>query len=78
MKQLNEIIAFANDILWSYILIAMLIGCAIWFTLNTRFVQFRMIGEMIRLLGDSTRKEDGQEQPFAGRYYPGNDGRLWQ
>ena len=65
MKQLNEIIAFANDILWSYILIAMLIGCAVWFTLNTRFVQFRMIGEMIRLLGDSTRKEDGHEHHIS-------------
>ena len=42
-----------NDILWTYILIAMLLGCAIWFTIKTRFVQFRMIGEMLRLLKDS-------------------------
>lgn len=43
-----------NDILWTYILTALLLGCAVWFTLKTRFVQFRMIKEMVRLLGDST------------------------
>ena len=46
-----------NDVLWTYILIALLLGCALWFTLKTRFVQFRMIGEMVRLLGDSTAKD---------------------
>ena len=48
------IINSINEILWTYILIALLLGCALWFTLKTRFVQFRMIGEMVRLLGDST------------------------
>lgn len=46
-----------NDVLWTYILIALLLGCALWFTLKTRFVQFRMIREMMRLLGDSTAKD---------------------
>ena len=50
-----------NDILWTYILIAMLLGCAVWFTLKTRFVQFRMIGEMLRLLKDSSGKEENGE-----------------
>lgn len=40
-----NIINSINDILWTYILIALLLGCALWFTLKTRFVQFRMIGE---------------------------------
>ncbi len=48
-----NIINSINDILWTYILIALLLGCAFWFTLKTRFVQFRMIREMVRLLGDS-------------------------
>lgn len=42
-----------NDWLWGYILVAALVSCGLWFTWRTRFVQFRMIGEMIRLLGDS-------------------------
>lgn len=48
-----EAINMINDLLWSYVLIALLLGCACWFTLKTKFVQFRMIREMVRLLGDS-------------------------
>ena len=51
---MNELITTVNDIIWSYVLIAALIGCGLWFTWHTRFVQFRMVGEMIRLLTDST------------------------
>jgi AGCS family alanine or glycine:cation symporter len=51
-----EIINIINDYLWTYVLIALLLGCALWFTIKTRFVQFRMIGEMIRLLGESAGK----------------------
>lgn len=59
------IIHLLNDILWTYILIALLLGCAVWFTLKTRFVQFRMIKEMIRLLGDSAGKGDGGERHIS-------------
>lgn len=54
-----------NDILWTYILIAMLLGCAIWFTIKTRFVQFRMIGEMLRLLKDSAGKGEHGEKHIS-------------
>ena len=50
---MNEWITHINDFLWSYILIVALIGCGLWFTWRTRFVQFRMIGEMLRLLTES-------------------------
>lgn len=56
METLNEWISSANDVLWSYLLIIMLLGCAVWFSTKTRFVQFRLIGEMVRLLGDSAGK----------------------
>lgn len=42
-----------NDVLWSYLLVALLLGCAVWFTLRRRGVQFRMLGEMVRVLGES-------------------------
>lgn len=61
MDILNNWIGEANDILWSYVLIIMLLGCAVWFSVKTRFVQFRMIGEMVRLLGDSAGKHDGEK-----------------
>jgi AGCS family alanine or glycine:cation symporter len=50
----NELITTVNDIIWSYVLIVALVGCGLWFTWRTRFAQFRMVGEMIRLLTDST------------------------
>ena len=62
MDILNSWISAINDVLWSYILIIMLLGCAIWFTFKTRFVQFRMIKEMIKLLGDSTEKTKNGEK----------------
>lgn len=40
-----------NDIL-GYILMAVLALCGIWFTIRTKGVQFRMVGEMFRLLKD--------------------------
>ena len=65
MELLNEVIGAINEVLWSYILIIMLLGCAIWFTLRGKFVQFRMIGEMVRLLGDSTQKVAGGEKHIS-------------
>ena len=53
-QMLNELITNINDALWTYILIGALVGCGLWFTWKTRFVQFRMIGEMVRLLGEAT------------------------
>ena len=50
---MNELITSINDAIWGYVLMFVLIGCGLWFTWRTRFVQFRMVGEMIRLLTDS-------------------------
>ena len=44
------------DWLWTYILIGVLIACGLWFTWKCRFVQFRMIPEMLRLLLDTPNK----------------------
>lgn len=65
MDILNTWISAINDVLWSYILIIMLLGCAVWFTFKTRFVQFRMIKEMIKLLGDSTGKTKNGEKHIS-------------
>lgn len=59
---LNTNILSVNNFLWSYILVAALILCALWFTWRTRFVQFRMVGEMVRLLSESTGKHDDGEK----------------
>lgn len=59
---LNKSIVSINDFTWSYILVAALILCALWFTFRTHFVQFRMVGEMVRLLGESTGTHDKGEK----------------
>lgn len=65
MEILQSWINGVNDILWTYILIIMLLGCAAWFTVKSRFVQFRMIGEMVRLLADSTNKGEGGKKHIS-------------
>ena len=61
MELLNSIVGQINDVLWSYILIILLIGAGIYFTLRFGFVQLRFIGEMVRLIvggaGSSTNKD---------------------
>ena len=67
---LNALITSVNDMIWTYVLIGALVGCGLWFTWRTRFVQFRMVGEMLRLLTDSavdTVKEQTGDAPTEGR-----------
>ncbi len=63
METLQHIISGINDVLWTYVLIAMLLGCAIYFTWRTRGVQFRNLREMLRLLTEGAPKSnDGKRQ----------------
>ncbi len=50
---LNRTLAAAGDAIWTYLLIGLLVGCALWFTVRVRFLQFRRLGEMFRVLGKS-------------------------
>lgn len=54
-----------NDVLWGYVVIAALVGCGLWFTWRTRFVQFRMVGEMLRLLADSSMRPKNGEKHIS-------------
>ena len=49
---IESLVSVLNNYLWSYILIAMLIGLGIWFTIRTKFVQIACLGEMFRLVGE--------------------------
>ena len=42
-------------------LIVALVGCGLWFTWRTKFVQFRMVGEMLRLLTESAVDSVGDQ-----------------
>ena len=61
----TSILNSINDALWSYILIVMLLGCALWFSFKTKFVQFRMLGEMIKQLSESVHKQKGNEHHIS-------------
>lgn len=58
---MNELITAVNDVIWSYVLIVALVGCGLWFTWRTKFVQFRMVGEMLRLLTESAVDSVGDQ-----------------
>jgi len=61
MYLLENFISSANNILWSYVLIILLVGLGLWFSLRTRFVQIRMLGEMFKLLKDGVGVNHGQQ-----------------
>ena len=58
---INQNIYAVSDVIWTYCLVALLIGCGVFFTWKTHFVQFRMIREMVRLLTDSTFAKKGEK-----------------
>ncbi|MDN5708608.1 MAG: alanine:cation symporter family protein, partial [Planococcus sp. (in: firmicutes)] len=53
---LTWIVDEGNNLLWTYILIGLLLGLGLYFTIRTRFVQVRLFGEMFRVI---TEKKDG-------------------
>nr|WP_298168705.1 alanine/glycine:cation symporter family protein [uncultured Pseudomonas sp.] len=68
-----------NDLLWSKVLIVMLIGLGLYFTVVSRFVQFRYFGSMFRIFGEAFKRQPGQLSSFqalmlsvAGRVGAGN------
>lgn len=53
-----KIIELINDWLWTYLMVALLLGTALYFTIRSRGVQFSMIPEMLRLLFESGKSHD--------------------
>lgn len=54
METLNTI----NDFLWTYVVIVMLVFCALFFSVRTRFVQFRLFFHMVKLMFTSDKTDD--------------------
>lgn len=62
MEALHGVINEINSFLWTYVIIIALIGSGIIYTLRTKFVQVRLLGEMIRLIfGSVGQKTTGKE-----------------
>ena len=68
-----------NDLIWSKLLIVMLIGLGLLFTIRSGFVQFRYFGNMFTIFGHAFERQPGQLSSFqalmlsvAGRVGAGN------
>jgi len=62
MDTVLPVVSNVNDFLWTYIVIPMLVGCAIYFTWNLRAIQFTGIAEMFRMLFSSTSLEGNDDK----------------
>lgn len=58
LDALTWIVDEGNNLLWTYILIALLLGLGVYFTIRTKFVQVRLFGEMFRIISE---KKDGEK-----------------
>ena len=49
---LDQIIGSISNFMYSYLLIVLLLAAGLYFTIRTKFVQFRLFGESIRVVGE--------------------------
>lgn len=54
----NNLLASLNDFLYSYILIFLLVAAGIYFSIRTKFVQFRLISDAIKALKEKAENND--------------------
>ena len=59
-----KIIGTASNYLYSYVLIILLVGGGIYFTIRTRFLPFRLFPEMLRVTAEG--KGDGEREGISG------------
>ena len=55
-----EFFSTLSDFLWTYVVVTMLVGCALYFTWNLRGVQFTMLRTMLRSLTSSPGSSPGR------------------
>ena len=60
---LNEILGSVNDYMYTYILIFLLVGIGLFYTIGTRFVQFRLLKDGLKaMLEKADKGEDGKKK----------------
>ena len=58
METFASIVSSISGFLYGYILIALLIAAGLYFTVRTGFVQFRMLGDSIRVITEKRSDKD--------------------
>lgn len=61
-NMLNNILTRVNDFMYTYPLLILLVGAGVYFTVRTRFVQGRLLGEAFRVLIEKAEVKDGKKQ----------------
>ncbi|WP_413775140.1 alanine/glycine:cation symporter family protein [Gracilibacillus pellucidus] len=56
----SKIVEWGNSVLWDYVLIYLLIGAGLYFTLRSRFVQFRLFGDMFKVITEEATDQSGK------------------
>lgn len=59
---LNNILSAVNDWMYTYLLLFLLVGTGIYFTIRTRFVQVRLLKESFHVLKEKAGEENGKKQ----------------
>ena len=60
---LNDVLSGINDVMYTYILIFMLVGVGLYFTIRTKGVQFRLLKDGIKsMLEKGTKDENGTQK----------------
>ena len=59
---LNNILSAVNDWMYTYLLLFLLVGTGIYFTIRTRFVQLRLLKESFHVLKEKAGEESGKNQ----------------
>ncbi len=62
MQWILDSIDVLNDFLWTYVVIVLLVGCAIYFTVRSKGVQFRLLKDMVKVIIDRPIYNDKVEE----------------
>ena len=59
---INDILTKINDFMYTYVLIIMLVGVGLYFTIRTKGVQFRLLGDGIKSMMEKTDNKEGEKK----------------
>ena len=72
METVLSLVTKINDLLWNSVLLVLLCGTGIYFTIRLKFIQVRKLGEGMKLVFGNIhlkdyKKKEGEMSPFQGR-----------
>lgn len=63
---MDKLVSIINDIVWSPVLVVLLVGAGLYFSIRTRFVQVRRLGLMVRsLFAPAEKDREGKKKGIS-------------